>query len=504
MENDQETSNRSKGSQYRDLYGLAARGSAWIFSLRITEAVLATAKVIILARLLQPTDFGLMGIALLTLSFLETFSNLGFREALIQRKDDIETYLDTAWTITIIRGVVIFGVMLLIAPYAATFFKYPGATNIIRVIGFSELLLALTNVGVVYFQKELDFKKHAYLEVSGYIADFTVAVVFGIIYRSVWALVLGLLASRFTVCILSYFIHPYKPRLNLLKEEARQLWFFGKWLTGSSVLVFLITQGDDILVGRMLGTEMLGYYQIAYKVSNTPATQMTHVLSRVTLPTYSKLQQDLPRLRNALYFIYLITAYASMFIAGIIIAVSYDFTAVILGKKWMPIVPALCILAGWGVIRSLVGTLSPIFMAVGKPKLLTYYQLIQVIIMYAMLVPFILLWGIEGASLAVLLAAVLLFFIRNRALINILDLDVKRFYWSFFLPLLITAVSTLAALSVRQVIPAEQSLIRLAVEAIIFCSICLMLHYIYNRYVWKWFKTEVRLSVMELLRYFKA
>ena len=121
------------------------KGGAWVFALRIVNRGLGLVRLVILARILAPADFGLMGIALLAMATLETFSQTGFNAALIQKKEDVESYLNSAWTITIIRGVVLFVVLYFSAPYVATFFKSPEAESIIQVFGFSILFQAFTN-----------------------------------------------------------------------------------------------------------------------------------------------------------------------------------------------------------------------------------------------------------------------------------------------------------------------------------------------------------------------
>ena len=110
------------------------RGGFWVFALRITSRGLTLIRTIVLARVLAPSDFGLMGIALLAMSALETFTQTGFQAALIQKKGDIRDYLDTAWTISALRGLALFAVLYLAAPYIALFFNTPAATPIMRVI----------------------------------------------------------------------------------------------------------------------------------------------------------------------------------------------------------------------------------------------------------------------------------------------------------------------------------------------------------------------------------
>jgi O-antigen/teichoic acid export membrane protein len=277
----------------------AVRGGIWVFSLRIVQLLFNLGRLIILARILAPHDFGLMGIALLTMATLETFSQTGFQAALIQKKEDIRSHLDAAWTVLILRGFILFTILYLVAPYAAVFFNAPEAKPIIQVIAFSILLQAFTNIGVIYFQKELEFNKEFKYQFAGTLTDFIVAVSAVLILRNVWALVFGLLAGNAARCFVSYLIHPYRPHLSFDLGKAKELFGFGKWILGSSILFFLIMQGDDIFVGKFLGATMLGFYQLAYRISNMPATEITHVISQVTFPAYSKLQDNIPKLREA-------------------------------------------------------------------------------------------------------------------------------------------------------------------------------------------------------------
>ncbi|MCK4734613.1 MAG: lipopolysaccharide biosynthesis protein [Methanophagales archaeon] len=347
-----------------------------------------------------------MGIALLTMATLETFSQTGFHAALIQKKEDIKSYLDAAWTVLILRGLILFTILYLIAPYAATFFNAPEAKPIIQVIGVSFFLQAFTNIGVIYFQKELEFNKEFVYQFAGTLADFIVAVSAVLILQNVWALVFGLLAGNAVRLIVSYFIHPYRPHLSSDLGKAKELFGFGKWILGSSILVFLITQGDDIFVGKLLGVTMLGFYQMAYRISNMPATEVTHVISRVSFPAYSKLQDDISKLREAYLKVLQFTAFLSFPIAGLIFVLAPDFTMIFLGEKWMPMVPAMQVLVFWGVIRSMAGVNSSILQAVKRPDIITKLNAIKLPILAILIYPLSMKWGIMGTSLAVLISAI--------------------------------------------------------------------------------------------------
>ena len=377
------------------------KGGFWVFFLRIVNRGFSLIKLIILARILAPADFGLIGIALLTMSTLETFSQTGFQAALIQKKEDIKPYLDSAWTVLILRGFILFIILYFIAPYAAIFFNAPEAKLIIRAIGFLVLFQAFTNIGVTYFKKELEFNKEFIYQLSGTLADFIVAVSAVLILKNVWALVFGLLAGNVVGCLVSYLIHPYRPRLSSDLGKAKELFGFGKWIMGSNILVFLITQGDDIFVGKILGKIALGFYQLAYRISNMPATEITHGISQVTFPAYSKLQDNIPKLREAYLKVLQLTTFLSFPVAGLIFVLAPDFTKIFLGEKWMPMVPAMQLLVFAGLVRSIQSTTGVVFHAIGKPKIDTRWNIVRLLIIATLIYPFITKWEILGASIAV-------------------------------------------------------------------------------------------------------
>jgi len=400
-----ENANNSLGTLHpaADLRTRVVRSGFWVFALRITDRLCRLARTIVLARILAPADFGLFGIALLAMSALETFSQTGFNAALIQKKEDTKSYLDTAWTVQAIRGILLALIAFAIAPYVAAFFDAPAAKPILQVIAFSVLLGGFSNIGVMYFQKELEFRKLFVLSLSSTLADIGVAITAAVLLRSVWALVFGLLASTLVRTVVSYLIHPYRPRLAFSKQQFKELFGFGKWILGSSILIFLLTHGDDALVGKVLGVSALGFYQLAYRLSNMPATEITHVISQVTFPAYSKLQDNLPRLREAYLKVLQITAFLSFLIAGLIFVLAPEFTQIFLGEKWMPMVPAMQVLCILGGLRSIVATMGPVFYSTGNPKIGTQLSIMQLLIMVTLIYPLTMKWGIVGTSLVVVL-----------------------------------------------------------------------------------------------------
>ena len=509
------------------LHARVAKGGMWIILLTIFQQLMALARLIILARLLAPNDFGLFGIALLTIATLNMFTQTGFQVALIQKKHNTEAYLNTAWTLGIIRSSILFVVIFTCAPFVIPFFDGPAkfkpddfaesnkliyklcldqnpptkfinknlstatrqklleyngkipvpahlktslakdinliielerldktpefstlltqerprklinnylpisdharvnrllleeaftdeikkklidqktAILILQVIGVSLFFGAFSNIGIIYFAKDLQFHKQFIQQIGGTIVNVAVAITIALLYKSVWALVLGRLAGQLVQFILSYILHPYRPHLHLEWAKAKDLWNFGRWILASSIIGFLFTQGDDIFVGKVVGVTALGLYQLAYHLSSLPATQITHIISRVTFPAYSKLQDNLPKLKDAYLKVLTLTAFLSLPLAGIIFILTPEFVTLFLKEKWLEIIPAMQILAIFGCSRSLGATRGPLLQAVRKVHLSTKLQSARLVLLAILIYPLTKQFGITGTALAILLS----------------------------------------------------------------------------------------------------
>ncbi len=380
------------------------QGGMWIFLLRFINNVLSFIRKVILARLLFPEDFGLMGIAMIAIATLETFSRTGIQAALIQRREEIESYLDTVWTFYCIRGILVFFILYISAPLIAGFFQSPQAIPIIRVVGILPLIAGFKNIGILCFQKELEFNKLFMYEFSATIANLAVSISLAFILHSAWALVWGGVSAAVLRLVLSFAIHPYRPKVRLKKDKLGELLGFGKWVSISGTLIFFINQGDDIFVGKMLGVATLGIYQMAFFISSMPTTEITNVIALVTYPAYSKMQHDFKRIRSSYSKVLQVTMALSMPLAGGVFILAADFTKLFMGDKWLPILPAIQILVLAGLIRSIAGTTGPIFRSLGYPQIDTVWQFIRLVLLAMFIYPFSLRWGIQGVSLAVLIS----------------------------------------------------------------------------------------------------
>lgn len=394
----------------------AANGAVWAMLTNGLGRGLQLGKLLVLANLLSQAAFGIVGLALLLLVALRRFSNLGIDEALVQHPDgDVDAYLDTAFAVRVVRGVLLAGLLYAVAPLLAGVFAAPDqrslVTAVVRAVGLVPLLRGLQNPGVVYLRKELAFHREFGYRVGTAVVDVTVAVAAAFTLGTVWALVYGTVAGAATRLVLSFVVHDYRPGLGFDTGRAREMVGFGKWITGSGIASFLTTEGDDAFVGWFLGLGALGLYQTAYRFSNAPATEITHVVSSVVFPAYSKLQDDTAALETAYFRTVTVTTFLAFPAAVGIAVVAPTFVEAFVRNEQGWDLPLLAttmqVLAAWGLLRAIGATTGPLFRAVGRPDYETKIQAGKLVLVAAAIYPLTAAYGVLGTGAAIVGASLL-------------------------------------------------------------------------------------------------
>ncbi len=374
-----------------------SKGALWVTAASICARSFSVISAIILARLLAPEDFGLMAIAMAIIAFSHGTTQTGFESALIQKQDRSEDFLNTAWTFELARYLVLFFIIFLAAPLFASFFKEPRAVAILRVISLSLVFWGLRNIGVVYFRKKLDFQKQFVMEIVPLTAYICVVIPLAFFLRNVWALVWASLVTSITTCFISYVMHPYRPRLDFSIKKARDLFNFGKWILGSSILVMVREQGMIMFVGKFLGIPILGFYNRAGAFSTMIFQQVRAIVWKVGYPAYSQLQLDPDRFKQAYLQTLQLLTFIGIPMAGGLFVLSRDFVHLFLTDKWLPIVPLMQILCLQAILNFINTPAGIVFQASGRPAIGTKISMIGVIILAILVYPLSSRWGATGA-----------------------------------------------------------------------------------------------------------
>lgn len=440
----------------KSLGSRAVNAGLWASALSVSMRLLRLVRTVLLARLLAPNDFGLMGIAVITLSMIEAFTKTGINQALIQRKGKIDDYLSTAWTVGVLRGLILGGVLIAGAPLAARFFGSPEAVALIRVIGLIPIAHGLTNVGVVFFDKELQFRQRFLFRSLPAIVELAVSVALALWLRNVWALLLGRVIAQIVTMVASYVAHPYRPRFRLDKTRARELMRFGKWIWVSSILIYLMLNLDDIMVGRLLSPEDLGLYQMAFTISTLVTIEIAHVVNQVAFPAFSKIQSDPQALGRAYLETVQLVAFAALPMAAGLWFVGPVAVETLLGENWLGLLPAYGPLLIWGLVRSVTSSANALFASIGKPSVNAAMYAFVTVLLAIFIFPFTMSWGIAGAAWATVIAAggfVVQYALASRKL----KTGWRSVVRPVAIPATITAVMLLALKSVTALLPESES-----------------------------------------------
>ena len=414
--------------------GFWSLGSSW--ALR----GLGLVKTVVIARLLTPADFGLIGLALFSINAVNVFSDAGFESALIQRRELDRRTLDTAWTVSFLRGLTLFLLFMVSAEWVAAYFESPDLAPVLRLMSVSLLLGGCNNIGMVFFQRDLEFKKKAILEMASEFGGTVVTLALAIWCRNVWALGIGSVAFSALKCWGSYRLHSYRPRICTDWRAAAELVGFGKHIFMISLLAFIITNFDDALVGKMLGLEMLGFYTMAFNIASIPVSSLVGVLSHVLFPTYAMLQQETTLVDDTFRRTFEGGLLMLLPLAGLMIALAPGFTIVFLGEKWAPMIPALQALCFFGLFRGLSSFFYPLHLGVNRPDIQVKIKALDLVSFLVLVYPFTLAWGILGTSWA--MAAVYLVNLALNILFTrrILTLPLRRLAGSALFPALVASL----------------------------------------------------------------
>jgi O-antigen/teichoic acid export membrane protein len=382
-----------------------ARASAWLLVLRVSERLLNASRTLVLAKLLAPADFGLFGVAALVLAALDYFTFRGTGSALIKLQGDIKPYLNTAWTIQVVRGLAVAALLIAGAPLISWFFDSPEATDVVRVVAITVAISGLANIGIVYFDRDLEFQNRFVLRMAYALSAAITGIILAFVLRSVWALVFAEVAGRTVRVLATYYLHSYRPRFQVDRARLGELADFGKWVFGVNLLRYTSEQLDRFLIGRVLGVGSLGYYAMADQITDGTVRQAAGVVGQVAFPVYSRLQEDKQKFKRAYLRVLQMAAVTAFPFAALFFAASALLVEAVLHEKWLPAAPVLELLAVWGVLRTIVSNQGPAFYAMGRPDMELRMNLLTLALNASLMYPFIRWWGIEGAVYALLISA---------------------------------------------------------------------------------------------------
>jgi lipopolysaccharide exporter len=375
-----------------------ATGAGWMVLMRLGVRGIGVISTLILARLLVPEDFGLVAIATLVFGVVEAAGQFGFEIALIRDVSSGRDEYDTAWTLTILRGLAFALILVCLAPLVADFFGDPRVKPLVYVLAAAAALDGFKNIGIVDFRKNMQFHREFSFQLWIKVIGLSITIVLAIIYRNYWALVIGTFGSRAGGVLLSYAMSRYRPKFSL--SRWRRLLGFSIWILFRNISLYARDNIDKGVVSRILDAASLGIFTVAKELADLPTSELVYPIQAALLPGYARLGNDSAALSDA----YIRTFSAVLMIAapvGIGLALLAEpFVLVLLGERWRAAIPIFQILALHGAMRVSYTSAGAIFLALGKPQILAYLALATILYGTPILIAGTWWYGLSGAAWA--------------------------------------------------------------------------------------------------------
>jgi O-antigen/teichoic acid export membrane protein len=367
---------------------------------------------LVLTRILFPEAFGLMALVQMFLFGLQMFSDFGISDSVIRSKrGDDPRFLDTAWTVQVLRGVVLaLGAAVLAGPFAS-FYDEPKLRELLPVVGLTAIFLGISSVNIITVNRNLILGRLTLLELGSQFLGIVIMIVAAFMLQSVWALIIGSLTQTASKAMLSHIILPGRAaRLSIEGESLRELFHFGKWVFISTIAGFLVQNGDRAILGRFVSLTDLALYNIALMLAMVPITLKLALVSRVLFPLYcsSPPIESAKNRERVLRTRFMMTG-ASFIVSVPLILFGKELVEFLYDSRYYMAGDILPVLSFVWLFQIITLSHSPILLARGDTRTYALFIIFSAIIRTLLMLAGASNFGIVGVVIGVLLAEFILY-----------------------------------------------------------------------------------------------
>jgi lipopolysaccharide exporter len=346
-------------------------------------------RTLVLARLLAPDDFGLWAIALVTMHTVSSLSELGITHALIYKAQSEPEQYHAAWSLGLVRSILISLTLFALAPAIAAASAEPRSVALIRGLALYPLIESLASVNIVRLTIGMNFRSIALARLPAVAVDVCVAIALAG-SLGVWAMVAGQLSGGVAYVVLSYIVAPWRPRLSMNMAAISTLFSYGRWITLSSWVIVIGGGLISVLISRRLGAAALGVYFLASRLAFTPNQIASNVVGEVAFPAFSRLRNDVVKSAEMCRVVVVATMALLTPLYAMLIVLAPYLARDVLGARWEASAPIIQILAVAGVVSCLTDAVIPIFKGLGHPRFVAGVESLQSLLLI------LLVWTLAG------------------------------------------------------------------------------------------------------------
>ena len=396
----------------------------------------------VLAHLLQPSDFGLVGMSMVVVGFVILLRDLGTSEAVIQRKEIPDEFLSSIFWLNAVLGLFAMIVLYLSSPLVGSLYRETRIEPLMKTLSFTFAVSGFSVLQQAVLERALQFDKLAKIELAAALSGSLTGIFAALNGCGAMSLAYQTLAVTAVTTVLLWIACPWRPEIVFRLSEARSISRYSLNLTGYNVFNYLSRNADNFLIGRFLGAQNLGYYTLAYTIMYYPIQNISGVIGRVLFPAYSQMQEDNARFRHAYLKVASAISLISFPIMMGLMVVCKPLLLSVFGPQWSPAVILLLILSPVGLIQSVGTTVGAIYQAKGRTDWMLRWGVVTgILVVTAFLIG--LGWGIVGVASAYAIVSLLIAYPNFAVpfhLINLRMRDLGAVLWRPLLCGLIMAV----------------------------------------------------------------
>ena len=372
----------TKARGLRTLKQQAIAGFGWSGSSMALSSLLQLLQLVVLSRLLLPSDFGIMSLILVVLGFANMLADAGLSSAIIQRQDVTIDQLSSLYWLNILIGLFIYLGLVVAAPLIAFFYQEAELVGLVRLAALSIVIIAFGQQFYALLQKRLEFKKIAIVEVCSSTASTVITISCAAVGMGVYSLIFGQLGLALVRCAgLAIAVRGvFLPRLRFKSSDILSFLRFGGLQTGEKIINYLSANLDTMIIGRFFGPATLGLYSVSYQLVTVPLTKINPVVTRVAFPLFSQIQSDESALKQAYLKLLTSLALLTLPLLATLAAVAPILVPAVLGEKWIGAAPFIQVLVIVGISKCLINPSGSLYLAKGRPDIGLYWNIIVALV----------------------------------------------------------------------------------------------------------------------------
>ena len=352
------------------------KATLWSFLQRAGSLIIGFVANMVLARLLEPEDFGCIAIILVFVSFADILIDSGLTSALIQKKEVSENDVSTVFSVNLSVSIVLFILIFFAAPAIARFVSIPNLAMYLRVESIAVLIRAFYCIQAASLSKNLKFKNLAKYTILSSFASASIAITLAALGCGVWSLVAKNLILQLSLCLLYRHASKVSYRLGFFKENFKELFSFGWFVALTTFMDTLYSNLTAFLIGKRYSVKDLGYYNQAKSLEQIPVYSLSMVINQVLFPFMSKMQDDPSRVLNNTRKVIIATSFFTFPLMVYLIFFAKPVIILLYSAKWEPSAIFFQILCFGGMVNALVHICRNVLKSIGETKALFYTQIV--------------------------------------------------------------------------------------------------------------------------------